>query len=146
MLITFVLSILIGIKIDFQANADHSSQKKLEHFQEVFLEKEALLDSYLVFLNETLSKQDEFIPENDNLNKEENDLKDNEISLFALENDSLIYWSNNSINLPPSIINKEFESQIEFIDNGWFYIKKTTVDKKQLLGLVLIQKEFTFEN
>ena len=146
MLITFVLSILIGIKIDFQANADHSSQKKLEHFQEVFLEKEALLDSYLVFLNETLSKQDEFIPENDNLNKEENDLKENEISLFALENDSLIYWSNNSINLPPSIINKEFESQIEFIDNGWFYIKKTTVDKKQLLGLVLIQKEFTFEN
>ena len=144
--IVFSLSILIGTKIDKQANTDKNSQSKLDHFQKVFLEKEALLDEYISFLAETLSKQNEFIPENDNLRKEEAELKDKELSLFAVENDSLIYWSNNSINLPLSIINKKFESQIEFIDNAWFYIKKKVVGKKQLLGLILIQREYTYEN
>jgi len=144
--VVFTLSILIGIKTDYQANADKNSQIKLDHFQKVFLKKEALLDKYISYLAETLSKENEFIPENDNLSNEEAELKDKELSLFAVENDSLIYWSNNSINLPFSIINKKFESQIEFIDNAWFYIKKTKVAKKQLIGLILIQREYTYEN
>ncbi|WP_372641549.1 PAS domain-containing sensor histidine kinase [Ancylomarina sp.] len=144
--VVFSLSILIGIRTDYQSSADKNSQTKLDHFQKVFLEKEALLDKYISFLAETLSKRNEFIPENDNLNKEEAELKDKELSLFAVENDSLIYWSNNSINLPLSIINKKFESQVEFIDNAWFYIKKTKVAKKQLIGLILIQREYTYEN
>ncbi len=146
LLVVFLLSIIIGIKIDYQTNDDKKSHIKLDDFQEVFLEKEALLDEYLAVLSETLSKEKEFIPENDDLSNEETKLKNKELSLFALENDSLIYWSDNSINLTPSIINEKFESQVEFIDNSWFYIKKTKVGKKQLLGLILIQKEYTYEN
>jgi signal transduction histidine kinase len=146
LLVIFLLSIIIGIKIDYQTNADEKSQSKLDDFQEVFLQKEALLDEYLATLAKTLSKEKEFIPKNDDLSDEQAELKNKELSLFALENDSLIYWSDNSIDLTPSIINDKFESQVEFIDNSWFYIKKTKVGKKQLIGLILIQKEYTYEN
>lgn len=146
LLVVFLLSTLIGITIDYRANSDKKSQLKLNNFQDVFLEKEALLDEYLAFLAETLSNEKQFIPDKDNLSKEEAELKDKELSLFAFENDSLIYWSDNSINLTHSFINHEFESQVEFIDNSWFYIKKTKIGKRQLLGLLLIQKEYTYEN
>ncbi|MFT5749383.1 MAG: two-component system nitrogen regulation sensor histidine kinase NtrY [Ancylomarina sp.] len=146
LLIVFLLSIIVGIKIDYQANADTKSQTKLNDFQEVFLEKEALLDKYLATLAKTISKRKEFIPENDDLSDQEDELKNKELLLFALENDSLIYWSDNSIDLTYSIINEKFESQVGFIDNSWFYIKKTKVGKKQLVGLILIQKEYTYEN
>lgn len=146
LLVVFLLSIIIGIKTDRQANTDKNSQIKLDNFQEVFFKKEALLDEYLAILAEIISNEKKFISENDNLSKEEAELKNKELSLFALEKDSLIYWSDNSINLTPAIINKKFESQVEFIDNSWFYIKKTRIDKIQLIGVMLIQKEYTYEN
>ena len=146
MLVILSLSLLTGILIDSQANAKKNTKNKLDHFQKVFLEKENLLDEFTGYLAETLSKQDEFIFDTDNLNTEENELKNRELSLFALEKDSLIYWSNNSINLPYSIINKNFESKVAFIDNAWFYIKKTQYKNKQLLGLILIQQEYSYEN
>ena len=146
MLVALSLSLITGILIDSQANAEKNAKKKLKHFQKVFLEKENLLDEYTSYLAETLSKQDEFIPENDNINTEENLLKEKELSLFALENDSLIYWSNNSINLPLSVIHEKFESKVEFIDNAWFYIKKTQYKNKQFLGLILIQQKYAYEN
>ena len=142
----FSLSILNGIRIDNQANADKNSQPKLDQFQEIFLKKEALLDQYQHFLEEILSEEKKFIPQNDNLSKEEAELKNKELALFALEKDSLIYWSNNSINLPTSIIKDDFESKVEFIDNAWFYIKKNKIDQKLFLGLMLIQREYTYEN
>ncbi|MRT94490.1 PAS domain-containing sensor histidine kinase [Ancylomarina sp. 16SWW S1-10-2] len=146
LLVVFLLSIIIGIITDYQANTDKKSQTKLDDFQEVFFEKEALLDQYLASLANSISKEKKFISDNDNLSKQEKELKDKDLLLFALDNDSLIYWSNNSIDLTPSIINGHFESEVQFIDNSWFYIKKLRVGEEQLLGLILIQKEYTYEN
>jgi len=144
--VIFSISLFIGIRVDSQANADGHSQKIIEHFQKVFLEKENQVDVYLEYLKEVLIDQDAFIPENNDLSIQEHELKNEEISLFALEKDSLIYWSDNSINLPKSITNEEFESKVAFIDNAWFYVKKTKLKQKQLIGLILIQKNYAYEN
>ncbi|MDE5423848.1 ATP-binding protein [Ancylomarina sp. DW003] len=146
LLIVLSLSFIVGIWVDSQAKEDKHSQKKLDQFQKVFLEKEALLDKYTVFLAESLKEKDDFIPKKDDLHEEEAELKDKELSLFAFEKDSLIYWSDNSINLPQSILSGDFNTQVEFIDNAWFYIKRTKLGKKQLLGLILIHKEYPYEN
>lgn len=140
------ISLFLGIRIDSQALADGNSQKKLDHFQRIFLEKENQVDIYLDYLKDELRDQKAFIPENNDLNIQEQKLNNEEISLFALENDSLIFWSDNSINLPQSITKEEFESKVAFIDNTWFYVKKTKLKQKQFLGLILIQKNYAYEN
>ena len=142
--LVFCLSIFVGIKIDTKANAGKNSQTKLDHFQNIFLEKEARLDAYMADLLIYLSKNENFDLEKTNLKEDE--LKKNELFLFGFENDNLIYWSNNSINFPDSILHQEFKSQTIFIDNSWFYIKKINQKQKQIFGLLLIQKEYPFEN
>lgn len=145
LLIIFLLSITIGVTIDYQANSNKNSQKKLEHFQETFLEKEKMLDNYLDKIAQNLPDNEKFIYEN-NTNEAEAELKQHELSLFIIENDKLLYWNNNSIDLSLSITQDNFKSHVDFIDNSWFYIKKIKIEETLLIGLILIRKEYSYEN
>ena len=117
-----------------------------KRFQEDLYKKEFQLDDLLADMNEKFrqfNREDFF---NDFPDQELNTLSDEGILLFVYKNDSLTFWSDHS--LPTDLIFNErlFRDPSFFLSNGWFIRKEKTYDQIRVIGLLLIKKEYSYEN
>ena len=70
------------------------------------------------------------------------------IDLFIYENDSLVYWSSNTVSCPEKLSTKAitdtdyFEKQ----KNGWYELIRKKGFNKIYVGQILIKKQYLFEN
>jgi signal transduction histidine kinase len=71
---------------------------------------------------------------------------DRGIILLAYCQDSLIYWSDNSITLLPFTKATEEEKRFEFISNGWYVIKSYHTDSIRSYALILVKTQYPYEN
>jgi two-component system nitrogen regulation sensor histidine kinase NtrY len=71
---------------------------------------------------------------------------DNGIIMLAYRNDSLIYWSDNSITLSPFNKNSIAGKRFVFISNGWYVVKSFINDSLRAYGLILIKTQYPYEN
>jgi len=69
-----------------------------------------------------------------------------ELSLFILRNDSLIYWSDNTVSIPDHTAMKSQATVFGYIGNGWYLIRQTEGAGYTFLALVRVQQEYAFEN
>ncbi len=68
------------------------------------------------------------------------------IIILAYRNDSLRYWSDNSISfssLSSSILD---ERRFEFISNGWYIVKPYLTDSIRAYALILVKTEYSYNN
>ncbi len=74
--------------------------------------------------------------------------KQNGIILFIYENDSLIYWSSNSISCPEKLSGKIIRDTDYFgkQKNGWYEVIRKKDFKKIYIGQILIKQKYLFEN
>ena len=71
---------------------------------------------------------------------------DKGITMVAYRNDSLIYWSDNTLALTSL---KEYEmngKRFTFISNGWYVIKPYVTDSISAYGLILVKSQYPYEN
>lgn len=68
------------------------------------------------------------------------------IIFIAYQDDSLCYWSDNSISL--DIFNKNNLGGVRFgfISNGWYAVKSYTTDSVRAYGLILVKSGYPYEN
>ncbi len=76
----------------------------------------------------------------------ENIYKKEGILFLIWKNDSLIYWSDNAV--PFDLVNNEdlLQKKIQKLQNGWFRIKHENFDNYQVIALLLIKSEYSYQN
>ncbi len=71
---------------------------------------------------------------------------DKGITMVVYHNDSLIYWSDNTMSFKPfeqfELTGKRFDS----ISNGWYVIKTYRMDSIKAYGLILVKSQYPYEN
>jgi signal transduction histidine kinase len=70
------------------------------------------------------------------------------IILFIYENDSLVYWSSNSVSCPGKLSGKNIldSDYFERQKNGWYEVIRKKDFKKIYVGQILIKQQYLFEN
>lgn len=68
------------------------------------------------------------------------------IVFLGYSGDSLLFWTDNSIPVDNYSIDKQLYNNIEKLKNGWYLIRQTTINNYKLFGLILIKKEYTYQN
>jgi two-component system, NtrC family, nitrogen regulation sensor histidine kinase NtrY len=71
---------------------------------------------------------------------------DRDITLIAFRDDSLIYWSDNTLPLSSLKEQEVTGKHFEFISNGWYVIKPYLSDSIRAYGLILIKTQYPYEN
>lgn len=68
------------------------------------------------------------------------------IKIFIYKNDSLFFWSNNSINIPDIQFFEEQESNLLHLDNSLFYFIKDSIADRKIVALIRLQNNFAYNN
>jgi len=76
-----------------------------------------------------------------------NNLFDDEgILILVYKNDSLKYWSNNSVPVE-SIYNKNiYEKKFNYFQNGFFVVENKKIEQYNIVGLILIKNDYPYQN
>jgi signal transduction histidine kinase len=59
---------------------------------------------------------------------------------------NLVYWSDNSFDVPKVIDSNLFDKPFVFIQNGWFLTKTVQTGSEKIVGLLRIRTDYGFEN
>lgn len=65
---------------------------------------------------------------------------------FVYENNSLKYWTSNSIPLPTSTTIHFFDKSLIYLNNGWYLCYAYEKENVHTAGIFLIKKEYSIEN
>jgi signal transduction histidine kinase len=137
--IFILLAILISL---YKTNDKHSLLTS--KVQEILTKKELALEE--LFINysheidlHTFNFQNLFNPSNTHALPED-------CILLVYQDSILKYWSNNAVILPDSLLKKDFTILFRYISNGWYVIKKHSVQNYILTGLIKVKNKFPYEN
>lgn len=72
------------------------------------------------------------------------ELEANGIILFVYRRDSLIQWTSNLIHLSPKDLTQK--ENIKKLNNGWYRIIETRIKDLDIIGAILIKREYTYNN
>ena len=132
-LIVFALLILCTV-IDIRLK-HNSWNNTVDQFIKTLHYKEDLIEDYF-------NNRINFTTENEKLISH----KTKGITYLAFKEDSLIYWSDNTINIDYNTINKLKHSKYGKIGHGDYIIKKRIKKDTTLYGLILVKSEYEYNN
>jgi two-component system, NtrC family, nitrogen regulation sensor histidine kinase NtrY len=72
--------------------------------------------------------------------------KRNEIAIIVSKNDSVVYWSTNSIPVEDIILDTLYISEIFHLSNGWYEVREKRYEDYLVRGAILIKKEYAYQN
>lgn len=123
--------------------------KPAESIEKKLHQKERLADDYLrsyanIAESESYEKifSEKFVKDKEALDKEG-------IAILIYENDSLKFWSNNSIAVENYFKQVCLDDQIAKLKNGWFQVLKSNskpLGSKVVIALIHIKSEFPYQN
>ncbi|MBI4931103.1 MAG: GHKL domain-containing protein [Bacteroidetes bacterium] len=65
---------------------------------------------------------------------------------LIFENDSLRFWTDNTVAVSNYLSQNYFNDKIVKLPNGWFGIEKLSKGEKQILALILLKREYPYQN
>ena len=139
-----VLCFVSAFFISGKENADYSSATA--HFEKVLNKKIEHSEKELSALSEKTKKWSykELFSEKPGYYES---LFDREgLVFFIFENDTLSFWTDNTIAVDNRLSQNNFIENIVKLPNGWFEIVKLKEGKKELLALVLLKREYAYQN
>ena len=138
--VLFSLSFLLA-KID---KTNKSYKNLTEHFNKVLLSKEERAKSIIDKIssdNKAKRRINYFESEYyQNLYNEEG------ISVLVYDKDSLIYWNDNTVEIPDNTIKSINEEKLLLLGNGWYDCIKKDYGQISILSLILIKHEYAYQN
>lgn len=84
-----------------------------------------------------------------NIAGSESDFKTKGIVYLVYENDSLLYWSDNSASIENYIKEVCLDNHLVKLRNGYFEVirhEENKINTKQLIGLILVKNEYNYQN
>jgi two-component system nitrogen regulation sensor histidine kinase NtrY len=130
-------------RISFYSLRQYTLSKR---FQEDLYSKEFQLDD---LLDEWENKIDSFKEEDyfaALLEESQNKFSNEGLLLLVYRNDSLKFWSDNSLPIGSFYDESLFKDPAVFLGNGWFLKKEKAFGETRLVGLLLIKTAYLYEN
>ena len=122
------------------------SKKSVNNFSQVLVKKEKELLGYVNELADeasVLSYDSLFIK---NTAKYSSLFKKEGFALLVYENDSLKFWTDNSVPVENYLQHIFLNKSVVKLNNGWFELIHKKVGNKAVLGLLLLKKEYPYHN
>lgn len=73
-------------------------------------------------------------------------MTDDDISVYAYYNDSLVFWTSSYIPVPVYSFDEDFLLNVVRLKNGWYRLVKYRKDNLLMIGLILIKHEYIITN
>lgn len=136
----------LAFSADFYFKNKDQLVKVATHTQQVFEKKEIQLQKDLEELRRAISEKNIVLHKYQNFSSFEKDLKKDGFVLIAYQQDSLVFWSDNSFIVPAKkSLDKDTSLVVKFED-GYYYKQKNHTDSIDLYGFMLIKKSYPFQN
>jgi signal transduction histidine kinase len=113
---------------------------------ESFNRKAQLLDKIKEKISPCIRKQNSDSIFKTISNRDYKNLEEENSGIYIFKNDSLKFWSNNTLNIRQQQIKKNDEWQCTRLLDGWYLIKKTKIDKFTSIEYIKIKNEFRVQN
>lgn len=126
-----------------------NTQHLADNFQQTLLKKEQKLSDEMLLLAkraEQSSYEELFRSNPDNYSKL---MSEDGLALLIYENDTLKFWSDNSIAVENWIKEVCLDTKIAKLKNGWFEVMAPTTNaatNKTVIGLILLKNEYPYQN
>ncbi len=141
--IVFLIIFNLILKKQF-LSSQNDSESKTKKIENILKEKEKLSIKNLdIFVSKSENNLAYNLFSDENLSKLYDDEK---ISFFLYSNDSLVYWSSNSVSLDSIQRDKISDSCFVKLSNGWYELIKRKNGDQIFIAAILVKSEYKYEN
>ncbi|MFN8258195.1 MAG: ATP-binding protein [Bacteroidales bacterium] len=148
-LIVAIILILIATLIEQNTLQPENYQVDTGKFREILFHKEKTLEDILLKSKEKIKP----LLQKNNIDLFETfsdmDFKNLEKQGFVMLvyiNDSLKYWTSNSLELNKLYSGSKLNNIVVKLNNAWYYIKNIHDKNLEIIGLILIKHDYSYEN
>ncbi len=108
-------------------------------------QEESRSNKFVDWLGNVLSKQTNFSAIDDSLLRNV-EKPQSDFYYFIYNDDSLIYWSNNSVSFPYDQVKSGLNQQLILLKNGWYELFRYARRNITIIGLLPVKTNYTFQN
>ena len=122
---------------------------EVEKVQEVFFRKEKRINQILDKLKSDIEKrkaEKDFTRDSLFVNSRVKNLHKEGLTVFIYRNDSLVFWSDNSLQISRLYSQSRLENQVVYFNNAFQVLKHRKFDNYIIVGLILIKHKYLYEN
>jgi two-component system nitrogen regulation sensor histidine kinase NtrY len=144
LIILAVVLVVMALAAESVYFSDFEYRFRTRMFNKTLNEKEKILDECLNKMEPVLAKDNHrgLLPENSLYSLAEK----NKITILEFLDRNLVFWTDNDFNVPPFLEDTLFTSPLIFLQNGWFLTKTIREGNENLIGLLRIRTDYSFEN
>ncbi len=143
-LLALLLAILASVFESPQMRALHT-RFLLHRFQRQVIARERFMEEMMHLLEKKAKGAREgYLELLDD--KEEKRLAHRQVSLFLYVNDSLVFWSDNTVDIDPAHDTVGGGSRLRYAGNGWYVVRASRHDTFTTVGYQLIRREYKYRN
>jgi len=140
-LFIFLLSFTIHFFYDDLVSEAHLTKT----FQKKLLQKEAEVDAILSYTMEIIQVSDS-VPDFQMLTTKLDEFDLEQVTVCVFKSDTLIYWSDNNIQMVPDLPSNNFDQNVLYLSNGWFELRKIIDHDFTIFGFIKIKMIYPYEN
>jgi signal transduction histidine kinase len=144
LVILTVVLVLLALAAESVYFSDFEYRIRTKRFNKILSEKEKITGNCLNSLKLILDKGENIgsITKNNLFSV----IESQGITLLEYVDRKLVYWSDNSFDVPPAYDDSLFAKPLIFIQNGWFITKTFQSGSERIIALLRIRNDFGFEN
>lgn len=143
-LLLAILFLLLAMLIETNFFNHKFSKHHAKAFEKILVAKQKNAKQFITEIC-AIQKQTDFSSYRNVYRKNSRLLINQEMSFYVVKNNSLLYWSDNSINFPLDSIHK-VQSRITYIDNAWYLCEHRALDSVEVYLLTFIKSDYPYEN
>ncbi len=144
-IISIVLILLFGILTQNNFLFPRFNDSYVRNFQEIFTKKEKEINHIISDLTDIINTNPGFQGNTGLLNYTSH-LKERGLYVFIYNNDSLTFWSDNSVPVADQFSKSGIDSTFIYLKNAWYVPVVKTIKKINIVGLIQIKQVYQFEN
>ncbi|MCZ2247788.1 MAG: GHKL domain-containing protein [Bacteroidia bacterium] len=140
------LSLVLSLLLSFFIPYAESKKMHISDFQKKLHEKEETTEKLISQVKEEIQTSDY----TDLFAKHQKNYstlyRKQGVVLMIYENDTLKFWTDNHIPVENHLLNICLDNNIVKLINGWYEVRKSTLNSKIIIGLILIKNDYSFNN
>jgi signal transduction histidine kinase len=146
LIIIALLILFIALLLEYQYNISSSYLINKKHIEKILHRKENKTIELSKNVIDILSKNKSIFQVYNIFRNNFNQLSNKGIYFLIFENDTLVYWSNNSLPVRNILTYTNFNKPVIKLPNGWYVCKKFKTYNFTVIGLILIKYEYVYQN
>ncbi len=142
----FLFILLFGILTQENILFPRFNDSYANRFQKEYTKKESELNKIIIGLNDLIINNRSGFSGNAGLLNYNGLLNKRGLAIFIYENDSLVFWSDNTIPISDRFSKSGIDSSFIYLKNAWYVPYVKTINNIKVVGLIQIKQVYQYEN